>query len=416
MKVLPPPNNPETEREIIRLCLTDKTIIPQIASQITANDFYNPHNKQNYLVLMKSYQKDGIVDYREIVGISAYLAEDFVQTEVSPYWAKKLCNELRDLSQKRAVRFMASMVEKNLDKKSGKELIHSSLGALSLISEMVDMVKTDGESVIKELFQGWEETKGKTIVGISCGFDEIDGLIGGFRPGHIWLVGGYTNYGKTTLAISFLAHLIKNSGKSLLFCSTEMSRTQIADKILSNFTRQTSEWNRGHFEEPLVREMADKISAAKIEITDTLNSVESIVLKVQEMIIRGRKPEVVFIDFIQNIQGKGQSEYDRITTAIVELQAFARRAQICIVVLSQVNNQSVATSEVMGFKSSGALASAGDITIQVVRNKKAEVEAAIDKTATDFVEMKLIVQKNRHGRCGGFALDFDVTKGLIVNH
>ena len=80
-----------------------------------------------------------------------------------------------------------------------------------------------------------------------------------------------------------------------------------------------------------------------------------------------------------------------------------------------MNNQSAKTNEIMGFKSSGALAAAGDITIQIVRDKIKELEAAKNGLSTDYVDMGLVVQKSRHGRGGYVKLDFDITKGLIVN-
>ena len=79
-----------------------------------------------------------------------------------------------------------------------------------------------------------------------------------------------------------------------------------------------------------------------------------------------------------------------------------------------MNNQSAEIkSETIGFKSTGALAAAADFTIQLVRDKQKEIIAAENGTATDYVNLGLIVQKSRHGRGGVVQIDFDITKGLI---
>jgi hypothetical protein len=52
-----------------------------------------------------------------------------------------------------------------------------------------------------------------------------------------------------------------------------------------------------------------------------------------------RKPDMIVIDFVQNIRADGKSEYERMTTIATELQQLAINQKIAIFDLSQVSNE-----------------------------------------------------------------------------
>lgn len=404
-------NDLQAEKDVIWLLIENPENVPAITSQLSPDDFYHIANKNNFILSVESYKKDGIVDIHKIEKIYEYGRDSHY---VSALWIPRLVKQLKECSKKRMLSAMVSQVNVEIEKKGADELIRNSMELLTKASSEVEVIKTDAHDIALRVAKSWKDSQGKELIGLSCGYFEIDEKISGMRPGHVWIVGGYTNYGKTTLAISFLVHLMK-SELSFLFCSIEMSQEEIFEKIVANLTRQTANWNRRNYNLPMVQDAMIQASKGKIEITDHISTVEGIVLKVQEMAIRGIKPAVVFIDFIQNLGGKG-TEYERITNNIRELQQAAKRLKICFVVLSQVNNQSAGTTEVMGFKGSGALPAAGDLTIQIVRSKTKEIENAKNNAGIEIVDMELLIQKNRHGRGGIVKVDFNVSKGLIVGH
>jgi len=404
------PHNLQLEAEILWLCFFTESL-PRIASLLSPSDFYNNINKENFVEAIKSYKEKGFIDLKNIKSLYAYDAE-----YVAEYMADKLCADLRDLSKQRALMIMAEKVPQVIKDKGSKEAVESILKTIIHLTRATQSKKTDAKSVAAKVHEIWVKTKDQEIVGIPCGYSELDNFIGGIQRGHLWVLGGYTNYGKTTLAISFITHLMRIN-EPLLFCSLEMSQEQIFEKIVANMTRETPNWNRKNCYDRKVVDAYTKASNSNLEITDDLYTVEQIGMKIQEMSIRGNKPLVVFIDFIQNMQGDKKTEYERITNNMIELQKMAREMDVCIFVLSQVNNQSAEfKSEIIGFKSSGAIAAAADITIQIIRDKAKELENAIEEKNITIVDLGLLVQKSRHGRGGFMKLDFDITKGLIVGH
>lgn len=52
-----------------------------------------------------------------------------------------------------------------------------------------------------------------------------------------------------------------------------------------------------------------------------------------------KKPDVIFIDFIQNVRCSGKSEYERMTEIAFRIQQLAIKNNIAIFDLSQVSNE-----------------------------------------------------------------------------
>lgn len=52
--------------------------------------------------------------------------------------------------------------------------------------------------------------------GHTSGFDDLDRITGGLRPGHVWVIGAPTNWGKSSAALAILDHHQLNNRKSLL--------------------------------------------------------------------------------------------------------------------------------------------------------------------------------------------------------
>ena len=96
--------------------------------------------------------------------------------------------------------------------------------------------------------------------------------------------------------------------------------------------------------------------------------------------------DVVFVDYIQNLQGKGPI-YERMARLPVQFEQMAKAHNTCIVCMSQVSNEAVkgGSDEVIGYKGAGELAASCDLGLWLRRDKhKDEL-------------MYCYVRKNRHG-------------------
>jgi len=69
--------------------------------------------------------------------------------------------------------------------------------------------------------------------GVSTGFREIDEITGGFRPGDLVLVAGYSGDGKSMSCINVAHNLVFNQGKNVVYATGETLRSQVRRRLIS---------------------------------------------------------------------------------------------------------------------------------------------------------------------------------------
>jgi replicative DNA helicase len=244
--------------------------------------------------------------------------------------------------------------------------------------------KTSAYDLIDEVLRLREEGGFK---GISTSIPELDLHTGGLCKGHFWVIGGYTNVGKTGFMLKLANEVCKQGFRSIIY-SLEMTGVNLVNRLLS----------LNEFELKDKSKALDKTAYAKLDIINNCNSLNEIInhIKAQK-----DKPDVVFIDFIQNIQSDQATEYERITYISLKLQELAISHNICIVGLSQLSNDAAEneSKKVIGFKGSGALVAACDVGMVLIRKN-------------DTID--LIIKKNRYGRQFNIPLAFDLSNGFII--
>ena len=233
------------------------------------------------------------------------------------------------------------------------------------------------------------ETGGRR--GFSTGVGFIDKNTKGLRGGHFYIIGGYTNVGKTGMMLAVVDSVCRQKGEVLIF-SLEMTKVDLVDRLL-----RYNEWKLKNDAVAIdaVAEYSLKVFTQKIKLDDIFIAIKSQV----------KKPNVVFIDFLQNIEEEGKTEYEKITSIARRLQLFALNEEICIFALSQIPQSAADQKDrvVISFKGSGALAAACDVGIFISKKKSPQ---EIDIATIEIV-------KNRFGRQCGEDFDFDKSVGFI---
>jgi replicative DNA helicase len=209
-------------------------------------------------------------------------------------------------------------------------------------------------------------------------------------PTHLWIIGGYTSVGKTLLVIDLLMRLITQHNPSIALFSTEMACTQYVYRMLAWCTGVPSlRLMYGTMSDSEMRAYTDGCHAlehSKIYLYDNLYSFPAIVKVCQTIKTQGL--DVVIIDFLQNLSGKG-SIYERMSVLAPRLQALAKELDITLIALSQVSNEAArGETGIIGYKGAGEIATAADLGLWMERSKE----------DSEIVRVK--VAKNRHGPRG----------------
>lgn len=404
------------EDNIVSQLWTDPNKIIEISGIVSEEDFQEKDTRAAFRVIKDSYlNKQDSITRLNAEGIKV---SQFFMTE----WRdiKLLAQELRRVSVTEKIKNLltASLVKLNFTKIDN--FIPEFSREFTQVSGVVKEENTGIRGVILEYEKAQNEyaqkyENGERLLGLSSGFKKIDNQIDGIRPGHFWVVGGYTSSGKTYAALNIAAELILK-GKRVVFYSLEMSQTEILGRIIGIMTGLNSnKVLKGKFtpeEDARVLEAKAKLYESRLSIYSTLHDVELIKLNMLEENMK-EKVDCFFLDYMQLLTStRTDKEYDVLRHASTDFQATAKDLQIPIIALSQVSNDSVKNTndKLIGFKGSGNIAASADLAIEIIRTD--DMETANQKVKNGApLDAIFLIKKNRHGGLGKIEMFFDTYSG-----
>jgi replicative DNA helicase len=181
------------------------------------------------------------------------------------------------------------------------------------------------------------------VTGVPSGYDDLDKMTAGFQNSDLVIIAGRPSMGKTSFALNIAENAAIHHAKSVAILSLEMSKEQIALRLLcSQAEVPLFKVRSGHLNEQEHRRLAHLTGGlykAPIMIDDTAAPT---VLEIRAKCRRLRaekRLDLVMIDYLQLIRGgerleNRNQEISQITRA---LKALAKELDIPIVALSQLS-------------------------------------------------------------------------------
>lgn len=208
------------------------------------------------------------------------------------------------------------------------------------------------------------------------------------QAGTVMTINAYSNTGKSKLSY-FICNNILKQWKRIVYLSLEVTAEKVLLNLLSNWYKKDyntiAKW----------REMIDfwayyDICSKQLEIIDNIFDIDELV-RYTEL----SKPDVLIIDFLQNISQKwSTSEYERLTSIAMQIQKLAIKNNIAILDLSQISNEG--TNYKVGWmipsKWSGALVASSDVGLMLYkRDDQLKLAIAKNKFWQNSIETTLEV-------------------------
>lgn len=206
--------------------------------------------------------------------------------------------------------------------------------------------KTIGEATkayVKELNH---RLTGQKALGIPTRWQSWNDEYGGLVPA-LYLIGGETSAGKSTVAQTLCEDVAIMNGQSVLLWSLEMDAEDIAERMLASVASVSGKkmmlGKVDDLEVSEVMEAADILEKAKIHLrTDPGSTMDAIVAESRIMATQEEDLKLIVIDYAGIIPGKrGRGETRE--QAVNEIGAAARRLQrelkIAVVLLTQLNDE-----------------------------------------------------------------------------
>lgn len=401
------------ETEIIGRLILDLKFFPIVSAIVTKNNF--SVYPDIFEILKDCYENEkNIATEFHVKNINI---SNFIK-DVSFRRPEAIANDLKEISNSISLYKVLNKAIKNIPF-SDVEVYASDIQK-EIINEIheIEYAKSDAISVVKE----WKDTResykkkfqnGVGLIGLSTGYPKLDEAIDGLRDGHIWILGGYTNAGKSTSALNIVSNLIKEN-KRVVFYSLEMSANDIISKLLGIMLKV-------HGGSLLKGKEHQDLEDSLLKIIDSNLSIHTDKFELQDIIFSMTKEklsgaDLFVVDFVQNVTLKGsKGEYETTTTTAIDFQRTARKLCTPTILLSQISNDGAKNQidGVMYFKGSGALGAVADLAIEVkVAEEKNEEFYAKMKNGDD-VYITWTIKKNRHGATGSIDMSFNGRTGFI---
>lgn len=279
-----------------------------------------------------------------------------------------------------------------------------------------------GRKVIDQLSEAYNLNKEGKTVGLLTAFGEIDEHLGGLQSSQLYILAGKTSMGKTALATN-IAFNVAQSGKSVLFCSLEMSGEEIATRILSNLSKVNSK--------DIKKGTVDDVDFGKVDTAYRENS--DIKLEVKNIpdvagilsLARRKKQheglELIVVDYLQLLdeQDKNNNRTQEITKISRGLKLVAVELGVPIIALSQLSRKGEDRRPILSdLRESGSIEQDADVVMFVHREEYYLERENIDEGNLGYLEWKkkleeakgkaeLIIAKQRHGELRTINLKFD---------
>ena len=240
------------------------------------------------------------------------------------------------------------------------------------------------------------------IPGMSTGLTDLDRAISGLNKSDLILLAARPGMGKTSMALNILLEAGKKSGKQAAFFSLEMSREQLAQRLISsecfvdNKKLMTGQLSGEDWEKIAVA--VDSLRNAKILIDDDSS------VTVAEISARCRRVKdlgLVIIDYLQLMQSAGGRQYagenrQQVVSDISRsLKIMAKELNVPVLCLSQLSRANESRSDkrpmLSDLRESGAIEQDADIVMFLYR------EDYYEKDTENHNLAECIIAKNRHG-------------------
>lgn len=416
-----PPHSEDAEKSVLGALLLDKDALFEVMEILSEEDFYSEAHKEIFTAASDIFRRNEPVDTLtvteelrkrkslEMVGGRAYIG--FLSTAV-PSTANagqyaKIVSEKAML--RRLIGVASDIIEKSYQEKMVPEEVLDQ--AEKSIFEIAQAKQSKDFEPLKNILwkniQTIDEMAQKEghLTGLTTGFVDLDEKTAGLQRSDLIILAARPAMGKTAFALNVAEQAAIKSGAKVIIFSLEMSKEQLAQRMLSMESRvemqklktgsvDRKDWDNIHL-------ALDKLSQADIFIDDTPGvSIMEIRNKCRRL--KAEKGlDLVVIDYLQLMASEGRTESRQQEVSAISrfLKLLAREMDCPVIVLSQlsraVESRTPKTPQLSDLRESGSIEQDADIVIFLYRDEYYNPDTTEKPNVCD-----VIIAKQRSGSTG----------------
>ena len=426
------PHDTEAEQGVIGSIILDAKSFEEAMLLLEGDDFYIPLHKEIFDTVYTMFSAGQVVDpvtiMTEMKSRGSYRDPDtrnyFTQLMRDTPTASHIrayAQTVKEFSMKRRIlRTMDEVTEMTREPgATASAVIDAAESKLFSIrsGQAADSLKPIPEvmySLMLTIKQRFDEGSG--MPGLPSGIGHLDALLGGLINSNFILIAARPGVGKTSLALNMATHVARYTQKEVVFFSLEMSREQLALRILSSDSRiESDRLLRGQLEErhwPMMAGSASQLSRLPMRFDD--NSA----ITTGEMKAKCRRVKnlgMIVIDYLQLMQGTPGKNYgsrvNEVGDISRQLKIMAKELNVPVLCLSQLSRESEKQEReirMSDLRESGSIEQDADVILFLKRG------SAMTADTLNENEVELSVAKNRHGSTGKIKLEWNGSTTTFV--
>jgi len=425
------PHNFLAEKIVLSSLLISSEAIETCLRSLTIDAFYFKNHREIYKAILIMYKKNIPID---IVTLNTFLQNQGLLPKIGGIKVLiELVNQLPNLVYlEEYIRIIQDKYIRRSLIKLGYEAINSGYITNISLEEILSslekqMFSLTNESKNQDVFSSVDlfsqillELKYKSsksvLAGLSSGFYDLDSLTQGFQKSDLIIIAGRPSMGKTAFSLNIATNIVKKYKLPILFFSLEMSKEQLAYRLLSaEALINPMRLRNGHLNKKdwlKLHRIIKNLSSLPFFIDDTPNlSIQAIRSKVKKLIFEQNNIGLVVIDYLQLMQSstlKSSNRVQELSQITRSLKNLAREFNVPVIALSQlsrnVENRIIKRPILSDLRESGSIEQDADLVLMLYRDQYYNSNNENDKQL-DITE--LILAKQRNGPIGTIQLKFD---------
>mgnify|MGYP004576331085 FL=1 len=427
------PYSVEAEQAILGSVISDPKCLDEISDRISPEYFYIPQHKEIFGAISSMYELSQSIDFISLLeklktsgtydetGGKAYLTQ-LVQTVPSSanvltyvsivrekYYARALMGAangiIKDINDNAmdSGRLLDSAEQRIFEIRSGRDI--------SGLTHIRTVIETETFDRLTKMTD--PETR-EDYIGIPSGIGELDKMITGLNKSDLIILVARPGMGKTSFALN-IARNVASSGRTVCFFSLEMTRDQLAQRVLSSEAGIKSEKMRtGELEGDEWTRLAqagDQLSKTELYFDETSDiTVQQMKAKLRRM----RKVDLVIIDYLGLMHSAKPTDnrVQEVSEITRSLKIMAKELKVPVIACAQLSRATEAKGKshkpaLADLRDSGSIEQDADIVLFLYRDTYYDSEKNDDQDMGDPSKAECIVAKNRHGETGTITLHWD---------
>lgn len=420
------PHSTEAEQSVIGAIIANPSVIPEVMELIKPEYFYSKQHRAIYSVILRMYTGGQPADLVTILNEIEKLNIFETSAEGRRYLAEianilpstaNVASYCKIVSEKYLIRSLANVAGSILA--SIREGENDSQLLLDSAEQQIYDIRQGRDinglvpisDAIIEAYDRLGKISGpdkEKYIGARTGYTLLDSIISGLNKSDLIIIAARPAMGKTAFAMNIAVNVAKRTEKDVVTFNLEMSKEQLALRMLS--TESLVDSNRlrnGRItgdEWVNLATGAGYLSTLPMFIDDTAGmTVQQIKSKLRKV----RNLGLVVIDYLQLITTS--SNYNNRAVEVSEitrqLKIMAKELNVPVILLSQLSRGVESRTDkrpmLSDLRESGSIEQDADIVLFLYR------DAYYNKESTKQNISECIIAKNRHGETGTVELIWD---------